>query len=254
MTPQIQDPDGMSLEALQAAHKKLQHKAMDLQHKLALQEEKARSDQKKIQALELVLQREAASAASPFSSSGTGSGRMAESKYLAQIDSLSSKLYKLEERNQSMAEEVAGLKSDLRNKKKEHESKIKELQLKHDFDMRALEQQQRDFASGLKKETRKDVDGLKQHLVVQETDLQKRHMREVQDLKAEQLERELQLKDVIRRLQDEVEHIRQTGKRASIRKTEASLLSDSEGEQPTTLDDTEDGDEGEEEGDPAECY
>jgi hypothetical protein len=245
----------MTAETLLTTYKKLQqkvvdlqHKVVDLQHKLGLQEEKGKSDHKKIQALELVLQREAASP-SPSPSGAVIGGRISESKYLAQIDALSSKLYKLEERNQAMAEEMTSLKSDLRNKKKEHESKIKELQLKHDFDMRALEQQQREFASGLRKETRKDVDGLKQHLVVQETDLQKKHMREVQDLKAEQLERELQLKEVTHRLQYELDHLKQTGKRASIRRTEASVGSDIDDE--ATIGDV----EGEgEEGDPEECY
>jgi hypothetical protein len=248
----------MTTEALRAAYKKLQTKVVDLQHKVALQEEKARSDQKKIQALELVLQREAASSSSPFSPSPSmaSGGRVAENKYVAQIDALSSKLYKLEEKNQAMSEELASLKSDSRNKKKEHESKIKELQLKHDFDIRNLEQQQRHFASGLKKETRKDVDGLKQHLVVQETDLQKKHMRELQDLKAEQLERELQLKDVIHRLQDELEHLKQTGKRAAIRKTEVNVDDDTDDEQAANMDGAEEDavEAAEEEGDPEECY
>lgn len=230
----------------------MQQKVVDMQTKFTLLEEKGRNDQKKIQALELVLQRETTSP-SPFAPSvPSGGGRTAESKYLAQIDALSSKLYKLEERNQAMTEEVASLKSDLRNKKKEQESNIKELQLKHDFEMRALEQQQREYASGLRRETRKDVDGLKQHLVVQETDLQKKHMREMQDLKAEQLERELQLKDTIRRLQDEIEYLKQTGKHSSIQRTDISTdsISDTNDEQPATMDASED----DEEGDPEECY
>ena len=240
-----------------AAYKKLQQKIVELQHKLSLQEEKGRSDQRKIQALELVLQREAASSSpSAFASSGAvaAGGRMVESKHLAQIDALSSKLYKLEEKNQAMAEEMSSLKSDLRNKKREHETKVKEIQLKHDFDMRAKEQQQREFTSGLRKETRKDVDGLKQHLVVQETDLQKRHMREMQDLKTEQMERELQLKEIIHQLRDELEHVRQTGKRASIRRTEeVSVVSQSDDKPLTTAADAEEA-VGEEEGDPEECY
>eukprot|EP00026_Physarum_polycephalum_P004209 Phypoly_transcript_04226.p2 GENE.Phypoly_transcript_04226~~Phypoly_transcript_04226.p2 ORF type:complete len:333 (-),score=82.86 Phypoly_transcript_04226:1202-2200(-) len=255
-----QDPDGMTIEALRVAYKKLQSKALDLQNKVALHEEKARSDQKKIQALELVLQREAASSPSSFSSSPsmTAGGRMAENKYVAQIDALSSKLYKLEEKNQAMLEEMTSLKSDLRNKKKQHESKIRELQLKHDFEMRNLEQQQRHFTSGLKKETRKDVDGLKQHLVVQETDLQKKHVRELQDLKTEHLERELQLKDTIHRLQDELDYVKQTGKRAAIRKTEVNLENETDDETTISIEGTEEeaaeAEEEEEEGDPEECY
>lgn len=181
--------------------------------KIALLEEKAKVDAKKIQALELVLQREGSSS---LSVNRTDSSN----KYVAQIDALTSKIYKLEERNQALTEEVAGLKSDIRNKKRDHEAKMKEFQIKRDFEFRTLEQQQRDFASGLKKETRKDVDGLKQHLVVQETDLMKKHIREVQELKAEQLEQELKLKQIIHRLQDELEHFKQSKKRSVIRRME----------------------------------
>lgn len=247
------------LEVLQATCKKLQTKVLGLQHKLILAEEREARDQKKIQALELVLQREAQSTPSfSYSSPLANGARVAESKYLAQIDALSSKLYKLEERNQALVEEAASLKSDLRNKKKDYEGKVKDLQAKHEFELRNLGQQQREFASGLRKETRKDVDGLKQHLVVQETDLQKKHTREVLDLKAGQLERELQLKDTIRRLQDELEYMKQTAKRASIRPSGVVYEDNKDEDDEETKRDGKDDDSettnAEEEGDPGECY
>lgn len=207
------------LQRLQAENRKLSQQRMALASKVNLLEEKAKSDAKKIQALELLLQRE---------SGNTGTAASADnSKYLVEMDALSTKIFKLEERSQSMVEEMTTLKADLRNKKKDHEAKMKELQTKHDFEMRALAQQQRDFATGLKKETRRDVDGLKQHLQVQETDLQKKHLRTVQDLKVEYLDREMQLKEVIRDLQDQLERARQHEKWSSIRRPATFTLSPS---------------------------
>lgn len=248
-TPHFEDaavPDGQldqTLSALRQENKKLLNQRMAMSQKMALLEEKARADAKKIQALELVLQREG-------TSSLAGGGRVDSSnKYMAQIDALTSKIYKLEERNQALTEEITSLKSDIRNKKKDHEAKIKELQLKLNFDLRTMEQQQREFATGLKKETRKDVDGLKQHLVVQETDLMKKHMREIQDLKADQLEKELKLKQIIHRLQDELEHYKQSKKRSAIRRVDSESWIG--GDDESTGDKEEEG--GEEE-DPDECY
>lgn len=233
---EIATPTIDEVAVLKQENRKLLAQRVTLTQKIALLEEKARVDLKKIQALELVLQRESSS------SSVMGGNRIENNKYSAQIDALSTKIYKLEEKNQAMAEELASLKSDTRNKKKEQEAKIREIQQKHEFDLRAMEQQQREFTSGLKKETRKDVDGLKQHLVVQETDLQKKHLREVQDLKAEHLDKELKLKQIIHLLQDELDHVKQSGKRAAIRRVESNY---SIADETTPVENEED---------PDECY
>ena len=100
----------------------------------SLLEERVRRDTKRIQSLELL------------SKQPPKLSHADENKYLNEIDALSSKTYKLEERNQALVEELAALKVELRNRKKDYETTVKDIQSKHELNTRTLTQTHKDYA------------------------------------------------------------------------------------------------------------
>jgi len=175
------------------------------QTKCTLLEERVRRDAKRIQSLEVLSKQE------PKLTHAD------ENKYLKEIDILSSKVYKLDERNQSLMEEIAALKVELRNRKKDYEASVKDIQSKHERNTRSLTQMHKNYADGFTKDMRKEAEELRHILAVQETDLHKQYQRHMQDIKAEASEREMCLKEVIRKLQDTLHSAKISDRRDALR-------------------------------------
>ncbi len=110
---------------LRAEVRKLNQTRIILTNKITLLEERVKSDAKE--------------------NLTNGTSTKSAEDHDKEIDALHSKIYKLEERNQTMTEEMNNLKSDLRNRKKDHDVKMKEMQLKYEFEIRTLKKQQLDY-------------------------------------------------------------------------------------------------------------
>lgn len=99
-----------------------------------LLEERAKRDAKRIQSLELLSKQD------PKLKNGS------EEKYLKDMDDLSSKIYKLEERNQTLIEEIKALKTELRDRKKDFEHNVNDMQKQHDRNTRTLTQKHKEYS------------------------------------------------------------------------------------------------------------
>jgi len=199
---------------LKSEVKRIGEQRIAFQTKCTLLEERARRDAKRIQSLEVL------------SKQDPKLKNTSEEKYLKDIDELSSKIYKLEERNQSLMEEMNSLKTELRNRKKDFDHSMKAMQVQHERNTKTLTQNHKEFADNFKKDYKKEIEELHHRLAVQESDLHKKYQRHVQEIKLEATEREHRLKEQIRKLQDALHVIKVTQRRESLKSGEKDLLYD----------------------------